>query len=62
MADEKDKDRCLHPSVTCDICGAKGTPAQMIASRPRKRGPEAAEQSRQAARKRWEKKKPDTEG
>jgi hypothetical protein len=41
---------CDHSRVKCLDCGAEGSPASLMASRPRKRGPEAVEQSRRASK------------
>lgn len=43
---------CQHERVKCLCCGDEGTPAHFLTSRKRTRSPEAAEQSRQAARQR----------
>lgn len=50
--------KCLHETVICKCCGKEGTPAQLMASRPRKRSEKAAEQSRQAVKVGLERKKP----
>ena len=49
MAEEaEDKTKCMHETVTCDCCGKQGSPSQLLASRPRKRSAESADQSRRA--------------
>ena len=50
---------CLHAAVKCTSCGNVAKPAQFMALKKRVRSPEAAGQSRQAAKKGgWPKGKP----
>lgn len=46
------EEKCQHKTVKCLCCGEEGTPAHFLTSRKRTRSPEAAEQSRQAAKQR----------
>ena len=47
------EEKCQHEKVKCLCCGEIGTPAHFLTSRKRgPRSPEAAEQSRQAAKAR----------
>lgn len=41
---------CDHRRVKCMDCGEEGTPAQLLARRPRTRGAASKEQSRTAGR------------
>jgi hypothetical protein len=57
----EENEPCTHTIVICKCCGKEGSAAQLMASRPRKRSPGAAEQSRQAVRKGMERKAADAE-